>query len=66
MVDRQKLYNYLYAGAKRPHYGAADSNPLVAWRLAPHNHADQADIGRQSLQLFRPRGLSAAPLGYLK
>ncbi len=32
-------------------------------RFAPHNHADQADIGRQSLRLFRPRGLSAAPLG---
>ena len=50
------------AGAKRPQYGAADGNPLVAWRSAPHNHADQADIGRQSLRLFRPRGLSAAPL----
>ena len=36
---------------------------MIAWRFAPHNHADQADIGRQSLRLFRPRGLSAAPLG---
>ena len=35
---------------------------MAAWRFAPHNHADQADIGRQSLRLFRPRGLSAAPL----
>jgi len=35
---------------------------VVAWREAPHNHADQADISRQSLRLFRPRGLSAAPL----
>jgi hypothetical protein len=35
---------------------------MIAWRFAPHNHADQADIGRQSLRLFRPRGLSAAPL----
>jgi len=25
-------------------------------------HADQADISRQSLRLFRPRGLSTAPL----
>ena len=50
----------------RPHYyGAADGNPLVAWRFAPHNHADQADIGRQSFRFFRPRGLSAAPLGIL-
>jgi len=37
---------------------------MAAWRFAPHNHADQADIGRQSLRLFRPRGLSAAPLAY--
>ncbi len=36
---------------------------MIAWRFAPHNHADQVDIGRQSLRLFRPRGLSAAPLG---
>ena len=50
--------------ASRPHYyGAADFNLLVAWRFAPHNHADQADIGRQRLRRFRPRGLSAAPLG---
>lgn len=35
----------------------------VAGRFASHNHADQADIiGRQSFRLFRPRGLSAAPL----
>ncbi|HPE71803.1 MAG TPA: RNA-directed DNA polymerase [Candidatus Competibacter sp.] len=45
---------------------AADSHLRVAWRFAPHNHADQADIGRQSLRLFRPRGLSAAPLGVIK
>ncbi|MDG4562337.1 MAG: hypothetical protein P9E88_13690 [Candidatus Competibacter sp.] len=37
--------------------------PLVAWRFAPHNHADQADIDPQSLRLFHPRGLSATPLG---
>ena len=43
--------------------GAADSNPRVGGRFAPHNNADQADIGRKSLRLFRPRGLSAAPLG---
>ena len=36
---------------------------MVAWRSAPHNHADQADFGRQRLRRFRPRGLSAAPLG---
>jgi len=36
---------------------------MIAWRFAPHNHADQADIGPQSLRLFRPRGLSATPLG---
>ena len=35
---------------------------VVAWRFAPHNHADQTDIGRQNPRLFRPRGLSAAPL----
>ncbi|MCB1779189.1 MAG: hypothetical protein KDJ34_03685 [Candidatus Competibacteraceae bacterium] len=35
---------------------------LVARREAPHNHADQADIGCQNLRFFRPRGLSAAPL----
>ncbi len=52
-----------FADASRPRNGAADCNPLVAWRFAPHNHADQADIGRQSLRLFRPRGLSAAPFG---
>ncbi len=38
---------------------------MIAWRFAPHNHADQADIGRQSLRLFRPCGLSAAPLAVL-
>ena len=27
--------------------------------------ADQADIGRQSLRLIHPRGLSAAPLGVI-
>ena len=36
---------------------------MVAWRSAPLNHADQADIDRQSLRLFRPRGFSATPLG---
>ncbi len=55
-----------FADASRPRNGAADCNPLVAWRYAPHNHADQADIGRQSLRLFRPRGLSAAPLGFFE
>ena len=35
-------------------------------REGPHNHADEADIGRQSLRLFRPRGLSAAPLAVPK
>ena len=39
---------------------------VVAWRFALHNHADQADIGRQRLRLFRPRDLSAAPLGARK
>ena len=37
---------------------------LLAWRFAPHNHAEQADIGRQSLRLFRPRGLSATPVDH--
>ncbi len=25
---------------------------MITWRFAPHNHADQADIGRQRLRLF--------------
>lgn len=36
------------AGALRPHYGAADTNPRGCLALLPHNHADQADIGRQN------------------
>jgi len=65
-VDNSKAQTLTESSSGRakgaPHYGAADSNPLVAWRFAPHNHADQADIGRQRLRLFHPRGLSAASL----
>lgn len=39
------------------------SYPLLARREAPYNHTDETDIGRQSLRLFRHRGLSAALLG---
>ena len=50
------------ADASRPRQRGGGYDPLLARREAPHNHADQADFGRQSLRLFRPRGLSAAPL----
>ena len=36
---------------------------MVAWREAPHNHADQADSGRQSLRLSRPSRLIRRPVG---
>jgi hypothetical protein len=60
----RKSHNHLLSRTLRARdNGAADEHPRFAQREAPHNHADQADIGRQSLRLFRPRGLSAAPLG---
>ena len=34
----------------------------VAWREAPHNHADQPDFARPKLRFVRARRLSAAPL----
>lgn len=34
---------YRNADASRPHYGAANCNPQVAWRSMLHNHVDQAD-----------------------
>ncbi|MFZ1643087.1 MAG: hypothetical protein WAV07_16985 [Candidatus Contendobacter sp.] len=39
-----------------------DEHPLLVWRFAPHNHADQADIGRQSLRLSRPSRLIRRPV----
>ena len=45
---------WVRTSASRPHYEAADCHPQAAWRFALYNHADQADIGRKSLQLFRP------------
>lgn len=42
-----------FADVLRPQNGAADTHPQVAWCSAPHNHAYQADIGRQSLRLIR-------------
>ncbi len=35
----------------------------VAWREAPHNHADEPDFARPKLRFVRARRLSAAPLG---
>ncbi|MCP5159584.1 MAG: hypothetical protein H6974_04965 [Gammaproteobacteria bacterium] len=35
---------------------------MVAWRFAPHNHADQPDITRPKLHFVRARRLSATPL----
>ncbi len=34
---------------------------MVAWRFAPHNHADQADSGRKSLRLSRLSRLIRRP-----
>jgi len=45
------------AGVVRTLTGRRIAIRMVAWRSAPHNHADQADIGRQSLRLFCPHGL---------
>ena len=39
MAPNNSFQRTRFAPAKR----AADCNPLVAWREAPHNHADQAD-----------------------
>jgi len=46
----------------RPRQRGGGWHPRLARRAALDNHADQADIGRQSLRLSALRGLSAAPL----
>ena len=58
-------YAYVVAGASRPQQrgGGLPSAGCLALRAA--QPADEADFGRQSLRLFRPRGLSAAPLDML-
>jgi hypothetical protein len=35
---------------------------MVAWRSAPHNHADQADFRRKSLRLSRLSRLIRRPV----
>jgi hypothetical protein len=50
---RRAAHLLVVADASRPRQRGGGFHPLVARREAPHNHADQADIGRQSLRLFR-------------
>jgi len=39
-----------------------DRHPLLAWREAPHNHADQPDIARPKRSFIRTRRLSTGSL----
>jgi hypothetical protein len=35
---------------------------MIAWRSAPHNHADQVDFERKSLRLYHPSRLIRRPV----
>ena len=67
MVDRRKLHNHLLSRTLRARdNGAADEHPLLARREAPHNQRIKPTPGGKAYGSPALRGLSAAPLGFIR
>ena len=62
LIARGPVSLVVVADASRPRQRGGGYDPLLAWRFAPHNHADQADSGRKSLRLSRPSRLIRRPV----
>ena len=65
MVGMQKLHNHLLSRTLRARdNGAADGIRCLRGAKRRTTTRIKPTPGRESLRLFRPRGLSAAPLGH--